>query len=268
MSQTLLLNYCQGTLEKASVMAMNTATPIVGAMPFTKINGNAYSYNVVDTLLPTAHRELGQDVVSNEFETEKITKSLVILTNSVKTDRALGVMSDLTDIKAEGQHLAMLSNGKALEGFVIAELKKFITGSTAGKKFIGALTVDTIDDALDFVDGANIIFVNNKGHRALKKVLKAEGLHPETVENFGKRVISYNGVPVHVAPDLADNEMLVVKFGEEAVHGITNGGLRVYEKEVGVFHIADTELLYNVVAKTKNSFALIEFTGTSKTALK
>lgn len=33
----------------------------------------------------------------------------------MKTDRALGVMSDITDIKAEGQHLAMVSSGKALE---------------------------------------------------------------------------------------------------------------------------------------------------------
>lgn len=265
MAQNTLLNYCQGTLEQGSVLSMEKGTPIVGAMPFKQIKGNAYSYNVIDTLIPTNHRELGTDVTAEEFETTKVTKSLVILTNSVKTDRALSVMSDITEIKSEAQHLAMVSSGKALEKFVIAELKQFITDSQAGKKFTGALTVDLLDDALDYVDGANMIFVNNKGHRALKKLLKAEGQQPETIENFGKRVLSYNGIPVHVAHDLADNEILVINFGNEAVHGITNGALRVYEKEVGVHYITDTELLYNVVAKTKNSFALIEATlGRSK----
>lgn len=100
MSQKLLLNYCQGTLEQGSVLAMEKSTPIVGVMPFKEIKGNAYSFNVVDTLISTEHRELGQDVVADEL------KELMILTNSVKTDRALGVMSDITDIMAEGQNLA------------------------------------------------------------------------------------------------------------------------------------------------------------------
>lgn len=262
MAQKNLLSYCQGTLEQGSVLAMEKGTPVVGAMPFKQIKGNAYSFNVIDTLLSTAHRDLGQDVTADEFESIKVTKELVILTNSVKTDRALSVMSDITEIKAEGQTLAMVSSGKALEGFVIGELKNFITNAEAGKKFTGALTVDLLDDALDYVAGANMIFVNNKGQRALKKLLKQEGQAPETIESFGKRVVAYAGVPVHVAHDLADNEILIVNFGDEAVHGITNGGLRVYEKEVGVFHVADTELLYNVVCKTKNSFALVETTAT------
>ena len=268
MSQKTLLNYCQGTLEKGSVLSMATATPIVEAMPFVQIRGNAYSYNVVDTLLPTEHRELGSDVLASEFETTKVTKSLVILTNSVKTDRALGVMSDITDIKVEGQHLAMISSGKALEQKVIAELKQMLTDTIAGTKLTGELTIDLIDDAIDAVPNANMIFVNNKGHRALKKLFKAEGYIPVQIEAFGRRVVSYNGVPVVVSQDLADNEILVVKFAEDGVHGITNGGLKVYEKEVGVFFVTDTELLYNVVAKVKHSFSLVEFTGAGARARK
>lgn len=260
MSQKNLLSYCQGTLEKGSVLSMATATPVVEAMPFIQIKGNAYSYNVVDSLLPTEHRELGEDVVASELESTKVTKSLVILTNSVKTDRALGVMSDITDIKAEGQHLAMVSSGKALEKKVIAELKDMLTKDIAGTKLIGELTIDLVDDALDAVPNANLIFVSNKSNRALKKLFKAEeGYTPVQMEAFGRRVVSYNGVPIVVSQDLADNEILVVKFSEDGVHGITNGGLRVYEKELGVFHVADTELLYNIVAKVKHSFSLVEF---------
>ena len=153
----------------------------------------------------------------------------------------------------------MVSSGKALEKKVIAELKQMLTDTIAGTKLTGELTIDLVDDALDAVPNANMIFVNNKGHRALKKLFKAEGYTPVQIEAFGRRVVS--GVPVVVSQDLADNEILVVKFAEDGVHGITNGGLNVYEKEVGVFHVADTELLYNVVAKVKNSFSLVEFTG-------
>ncbi|WP_404989333.1 hypothetical protein, partial [Clostridium culturomicium] len=59
-----LLNYCQGTLEKGAVLAMEKGSPIVGAMNFKQIHGNAYSFNVIDTLLTTNHRELGADVVA------------------------------------------------------------------------------------------------------------------------------------------------------------------------------------------------------------
>lgn len=34
MAQKNLLSYCQGTLEKGSVLAMEKGTPIVGAMPY------------------------------------------------------------------------------------------------------------------------------------------------------------------------------------------------------------------------------------------
>ena len=67
MSQKNLLSYCQGTLEKGSVLSMATATPVIEAMPFILIKGNAYSYNVVDTLLPTEHRELWDYVVASEL---------------------------------------------------------------------------------------------------------------------------------------------------------------------------------------------------------
>lgn len=47
-----------------------------------------------------------------------------------------------------------------------------------------------------------MIFVNNKGYRKLKTLLKEEGQQPKTIEHFGIRVIAYNGVPVHVSHDL------------------------------------------------------------------
>lgn len=258
--QKNLLNMVHGTLAKGCVMAMSTATPLVEALEVVEIKGNSYSYNVVDTLIPTAHRELGEEVVSNEMQTEKVVRQLKILSNAIKTDRVYRQISDITDIKAQSTELAMVSNGKSFEKETIAELKDLEAKGLAGKKFSGALTIDLLDDALDYVNGANLIFVNNKGQRALKKLLKSEGQAPETIESFGKRVIAYNGIGVHVSDDLTDTEILVIRAEKNGVHLITNGGLVAYEREENVFDVTYTELLHQVCAKTKNAFARVDFT--------
>ena len=69
-----LLNYCQGTLAHGSVLSMEKGTPIVGAMPFKQIYGNAYSFNVIDTLVSTEHRELGEDIDAEIIQPTKVTK--------------------------------------------------------------------------------------------------------------------------------------------------------------------------------------------------
>lgn len=266
--QKNLLNMVHGTLERGCIEAMSTATPLVEALEVVEIKGNSYAYNVVDTLLPTAHRELGEEVTANEMQTEKIVRELKILSNAIKTDRVYGHISDIIDVRVQATELAMKSNGKAFERETIAELKSLETQGLAGKKFTGALTVDLIDDALDYVNGANLIFVNNKGHRALKKLLRTEGSALETVESFGKRVIAYNGIAIHVSDDLTDTEILVIRAEKNGVHLITNGGFTAYEQHENVFYVTYTELLHQVCAKTRNAFAIVDFCAISKSKTK
>lgn len=262
MTQKNLLNLVHDTLAKGSVMAMSTATPLVELLPFTEISGNAYSYNVIDTLLPTEHRELGQDVDASEMQTKKDTVELCILTNSSKVDRALNVMQNITDIQAEAQDLAMKSSGYALEKKVIARLDEYITSEKAGVKFEGALNLDLLLDARESVIGLNekngAIFCNTKTQRKIKQVADAQDGYLTTIEQFGKNVAAFDNIPVVASPQIADNTIYFVKFADDGVHGITNGGLKVYNYDRGVHLITDSEMLYNVVTKTKNAFAKIE----------
>lgn len=262
MTQKNLLNLVHDTLAKGSVMAMSTATPLIELLPFTEISGNAYSYNVIDTLLPTEHRELGQDVDASEMQTKKDTVELCILTNSSKVDRALNVMQNITDIQAEAQDLAMKSSGYALEKKVIARLDEYITSEKAGVKFEGALNLDLLLDARESVIGLNekngAIFCNTKTQRKIKQVAATQDGYLTTIEQFGKNVAAFDNIPVVSSPQIADNTIYFVKFADDGVHGITNGGLKVYNYDRGVHLITDSEMLYNVVAKTKNAFAKIE----------
>lgn len=264
MEQKNLLNLVNGTLEKGCVLAMSTATPMVEALEFQEIQGNALTFNVVDALVPTEHRELGQDVEAVEIEPKKATVSLKILTNSVKTDRALNCMSDVTEIHAQQQEIAMKSSGKALEKQVFARLEEDLTGDVSGKEFTGALTLDLVDDAMDYVSptrtGNIALFVNPKTKRALTKLFKEDGYIATNIEAFGQLVPCYDNKPILVSDDIADNVIYVVRFGLDAVHGITNGGLKVYAENRGVFMVSDTEMLYNIVCKTKNAFAKVKAT--------
>lgn len=265
MAQKNLLNLVHDTLAKGSVMAMSTATPIVELLPFTEIQGNAYTYNVIDTLLPTEHRELGQEVEAAEMQTVKDTVELVILTNSSKIDRALNTMQNINDIQAEAQDLAMKSSGFALEKKVIARLEEYLRTEKAGVKSQGKLTLDLLLDAREAVTGLNekngAIFCNVKTLRKIKKVAAAEPGYITSLEQFGKNVTAFDNIPVVASPQVAENVIYFIKFADDGVHGITNGGLQVYNYDRGVHLITDTELLYNVVAKTKNAFAKIEVTA-------
>lgn len=260
-----LFNYCTEDMQAGSVLAMEKGTPLIKLMPYAQVRGNAYSYNIINNLIPTEHREVGTDVDAYILEPVKKTVLLKVLTNRAKVDRAMGIMSDITDLLAEQQELGMISLGKALERHCLEELQTYATNGDAGKVFTGALSIDLLDDALDFVTlGANAIFVNNNSHRALKKLLKAEGQELETIESFGKRVIAYNGIPVFVSHDLADGIIIIARVGEDAVHGITNAGLQTYTQDAGVMQITDTELIHNVVVKTTDSFAVIKPATKSK----
>ena len=261
--QKNLLNLVHGELEKGCILSMATATPFLEIADCMEIKGNSLTFNVVDELVETQHRELGEDVEAVEIAPKKATVELKILTNSIKTDRALNVMNDVTEIHAQQTEIAMKSSGKALEKFIFNRLNEDITGSLAGKKFTGsALTLDLLDDAIDYVsatrEGKLAIFVNPKTKRAITRLFMEQGYTPNNIEACGRQVSAYDNIPMFISEDLADNEIFVCRFGLDALHLITNGGLKTYADQRGVFLVTDVELLYNVIPKVTNCFAKVE----------
>ena len=263
MSQkNLLANYCHGELEKGSVVSACTATPVLNLMPFKKINGNSYTWNIVNTLFSVTDRELGQEVDTEVLASEKVTRPLIISTARASVDRASCVMQDVTDLLAETQHIQMLSFGAGIETKVVAGLKGFLTNNEAGVKVTGALTTDFMYD-LEEACRPNVYFVNEKGARKLRALLKSVG-QTDTLESFGKVVYHFNGIPIHVSKNLAENEILAVRFAEDGVMGICNQGLLTYTQDSGVLKVTDSELIWNVICKTTDSFALGTFTAPTR----
>lgn len=256
--QKNLLNYTRTDLERGSVLAMEKSCPLVSAMEFKQVSGSAYAWNVINDLLDTKVRELGESVVSGEMETVKVVRPLEIISNSCKVDRSISIMEDITSVQSEAQALEMASMGKAVERKIIADLKKFITDDTAGKEFAGALDMTILEDCFDYCE-PNLILANPKTIRAMKAILKAEGYIDNDIESFGKRVSVFNGVPIHVSKDLVDGEVLMLRLDIEAgVGAVTNKGVVVYNRVENVFNVTDTEFIFTTIVKTSNSFGLVK----------
>jgi hypothetical protein len=66
-----------------------------------------------------------------------------------------------------------------------------------------------LDDLLDQCPGANAILCGTGGHQLMTKLLRASAQVSITIDEYGKRLVSYNGVPLlNVGKDSADAEIL------------------------------------------------------------
>lgn len=266
MSQKTLLNLVESTLAKGSVMEMEHAVPMLKLLPFEEIQGNAYSYCVNKTMLDTVKRELGQDVEQGVIEPIKDTVKLEIFTTSSKVDRMMAKFSNINDVLVENQKVSMVSNAYALEKHVIDRLDEYVETEKAGVLHtVEQLDMDVLLEAKADVHGLNetngAVFCNAKTLRKMKKIASQEVGYMTTMAQFGQNVNAFDNVPVVVSPQIKDGVVYFCKFGSDALHGITNAGLVTYTQDRGVFIITDNEIAMNLVAKTKNSFAKVEFTA-------
>ena len=114
----------------------------------------------------------------------------------------------------------------------------------------GGLKLEVLDEAIDAVPGANVIVCNLSFGRKLTKAAKNRDIAGDityTVDDFGRRVTRYNGIPlVFVERDDQEREIIdfneigpdagagavcssayVLALGEGKCHGIQNGILEV-----------------------------------------
>lgn len=147
------------------------------------------------------------------------------------------------------------SSAKDFEG-----LDKIVTGSeqelvaaTDGMPIIGAGSddrqafFDKIEELIASVDGTPAMLLMNRQTLAkFKSAARRESSYDETRDAFGKAISAYQGIPLvdmgndeAGAPIIGQNEVqgaaenassiYAVRFGDDAVAGLTNGGVQVYD---------------------------------------
>jgi hypothetical protein len=219
---------------------------LFAVLPFTQVNGKAYVYNREGELATAAWLDPNEEIPESASKFVEVTTNLRILAGDVDVDKFLAsTMSDTNSqlaiqiaakakavgrefrkVLAEGDHAAQNKQFDGVSKLVAAEQKI----SAEGK----ALTFSMLDELLDMVPlGADCIMMRSGTYRAYLSLLRAtSGTNAPLVmmENFGKPMLTHNGVPIIVNDFIAKGEdetcsIYAMRLNEtDGLHGLYGGG--------------------------------------------
>lgn len=265
----------QNDLQRGVLETFVQTSPVLDRIPLMPIEGNAYAYNKEATLPGVAFRAVNEGYTESTGTVVQASESLVILGGDADVDRFIvQTRGNLNDQRAVQTAMKVKAasykfqdtffNGdvtvdtKAFDG-----LKKRLTGAqvidaatngigpvAGGHDFLDAL--DALIAAVPGIAGGNgAIYANAAVQGRITSALRRLGGADFIREDLtGKRVLTYNGIPVldpgataagaAILPQTETqgtssvaSSVYAVRFGadegDQAVTGLTNGGVQVYD---------------------------------------
>lgn len=231
-------------------------------MPFQTIAGNAYQYNVEESLPGVEFRNYNEGYSESTGVINPATERLTLLGGDSDFDVALIAQ------QVGGNDTRAIYDALKAKSLTLEWLKTFFSGDTddnpkafdgiekrlTGDQVIEAgangapLSLDMFDELVDAVQGEpSAIFARKSVIRAYRQALRAAGgTTPESImiPNFGRPVIAHNGVPIlPIELDTRGNEILsatetqgtndntssayAIRFGIDGLHGIQTAPISV-----------------------------------------
>lgn len=257
-----------GEVKRAGVIEMFArSSDIMRALPFDDIQGGSLAYNVEGKLPGVAFRGYNEAYPESVGIVNPAVEVLRIAGGDLDVDKALiktrgeGVREThvAMKVKAMGLYLtAKFINGDSEDDPREYDgLRKRITGSqlinrTLAASTNGALSLEALDAAIDAVDDPTHLIMSKAMRRKFTVAARDPAVGGEIsfgLDEFGKRVTYYNGLPILIAdyddtgarildfneagPGGGSNcqSIYVVSFGSEKLVGIQNGVMEV--KDLG-----------------------------------
>lgn len=236
-----------------------TVNEVYGLMPFAKVDGKAYVYKRENTLSSGSYIDVDEVVPEGAATFTEVVTKLRILAGDVDVDKFLmETMSDTEDqlatqiaLKVKG--LARVFQDTMVNGNATSNPKEFdglkalvVAGQTVNNGANGgALSYGPLDELIDRVPyKPDFLMMRSGTRRAYVAMVRAAGGNDAVMielPNFGKPLLSHNGVPILINDFLPANETLgtgtnlcsiyAVRANElDGVHGLYGGqaaGLRV-----------------------------------------
>lgn len=265
----------QNPLQRGIVEIFPRTSPVLEHLPFLDVQGNAYQWNVEETLPGVAFRGYNEAYVESTGVVNPKTEALKIFGGLSKLDRA--------QVKTQGKtnNLRAIHDGMKAKAAALDFTKTFFKGSetTNAEEFDGlearltgsqvidqgtteggdALTLAKVDELMDAVQGGpDMLFMNKTMRRKVNTLMRAEKQATETVsDTFGRQIQSYAGVPIGVIEDDASGNQILdfdendctdaaascssiyaVRFGvKEWVSGLQAGPMDVLDQGLqGIFY--------------------------------
>lgn len=238
------------------------SSDILRTLPFQSIEGNAYKYNREETLPGIGFRGVNEAYSESTGVLNPITEPLVIAGGDLDVDKFI---VDTMGMEQRNVHEAMKIKALSLNWTL-----KFIKGDqgteprefdglqvrcTGNQKIVAgtgsggtALSLAKLDELIDAVNSPQYLIMNKTMRRLLTAAARAtdvSGYITYSLDEFGRRVTMYNGLPILIADE--DNEgnqilpfteaaytgssvctsIYCVSFGDGMLTGLENGGISV-----------------------------------------
>lgn len=245
----------QDMLVRGVVETIVEESAVLRYLPFIQIVGNSLRYNQEVSLGAVDFYGVGDTWNESAMTTDEKTAQLAILGGDADVDAFLQqTYSNPNDLRA----LVIAAKAKALahafsntffngdssvDPLQFDGLKTLSAGArTMSKSADGAvLALDHLDEVIDMVKPGmpHVLFTSKRTRRKLSNLRRASGSVLETsTDAFGRRVLTYDGIPVEVDDHLSDTEtkginsdcssIYAVQFGfQTGLCGLDNAGIQV-----------------------------------------
>jgi hypothetical protein len=252
-------NLSSDTLQRGVVSIFAQTSPVIELLPFMTIAGNSYQYNQEETLPNVDFRKVGDGYTPSSGTVKQKQESLMILGGDVDVDKfvaqTLGNINNQravqTNLKSKaiaktfsqvffkGDKAARPLEFDGLDVRIAANSQEFVAGADGAK-----LTIAMLHELLDMVEGgAHVLFMSKAMRREMQKLLENQTHYIQVgKDNFGRPIEYFGDVQIRTVEDdilgfdetqgTATNagSIYAVKFGaQEAISGLTNGGVQVYD---------------------------------------
>lgn len=259
----------QAMMERGVIEEIIDRDELFALFPFMQVNGKAYNYNRENALSEGDFLDPYDTVPEGAATFTEVTTRLRILAGDVDLDKfLLTTQSDSNDqlaiqlaakSKALGRKFRRTlaignsgTNAKEFDGVsVLTPAGQTLTAGANG----AAVTFAMLDELKDAVKlGADVLMMRQGTWRAIKALLRAMGGNDAThimLENFGRPIPAYDGMPVIINDFLPGNEVqggssaccsiYALRLNEaDGLHGIyggPNAGITV--EEIGTIQNKD-----------------------------
>ncbi len=248
-------NLSQDMLVRGVIETIIEESAVLRYLPFVSVVGNSLRYNQEATLGDVDFYAVGDTWAESALTTNEVTAKLAILGGDADVDAFLQqTYSNPNDLRAlivsaKAKSLAQTFSDTFFNGDIAVDAKSFdgVKKLAAGSRTMSAgangavLDLDTLDEFVDMIKPGmpHALFMSKRTRRKLSSLRRASGSVLETsTDAFGRRVMTYDGIPVEVDDHIHDNEtkgtsndcssIYAVQFGfQTGLCGLDNGGIQV-----------------------------------------
>lgn len=221
-------------LQRGVIETFVLESIVLDRLPMLTIQGNAYAYNVEETLPGVEFRAVNSAYAESTGVVNQLTESLVILGGDADVDTFIvQTRGNLNDQRAVQTRLKVkaavykfqdtfINGDTAVDANSFDGLKKRLTGDQVvdaaanGLPILGSSDddrhafLDAVDDLISRVrGGVDALYMNSAVLSRFKAAARRLTIYDQTRDDFGRTIATYNGIPLLDIGNKADGTPII-----------------------------------------------------------